>query len=188
MYRALWYFLIYAFLGWCAEVCFAAANEGKFVNRGFLNGPVCPIYGFGMLLVIHYLTPLQDKPLILFAGSVFLTSLIELVGGWILKKLFHQAWWDYSDVPFNLGGYVCLKFSLLWGLGCMLVMDLVQPLVVTLVGVAVGLAGRVCLATLLLLLGIDAAATVQSIAKLNRQLRQLDDIAAKLKEISNEIG
>lgn len=102
-YDLLWYFTIYSFLGWCSEVIFATVTTGKFVNRGFLNGPVCPIYGFGMSLVLLVLLPFSDNIPLLFIGGALLTSAIELVGGWALKKFFHTTWWDYSNQPFTLG-------------------------------------------------------------------------------------
>ena len=117
VYQLLWYFFIYAVLGWCVEVIFCTATTGQWVNRGFLNGPLCPIYGFGMVIVLLCLTPLQGSLPLLFLGSFLLTSALELVTGFVLKKAFHTTWWDYSDQPFNLGGYVCLGFSLAWGLG-----------------------------------------------------------------------
>ena len=70
LYRLIWIFFIYAFLGWCTEVSYAALVTGKFVNRGFLNGPVCPVYGFGVVIVLSCLTPLADNLLLLFLGSV----------------------------------------------------------------------------------------------------------------------
>lgn len=126
-YEYLAFFVIYAFLGWCAEVIFNAINTGHFVNRGFLSGPVCPIYGFGMVIIVFCLTPLQKNWLLLFFGSMFLTSALEWITGYVLKKVFHTSWWDYSNQPFNLGGYICLRFSILWGLGCVMVMDLIHP-------------------------------------------------------------
>ncbi len=76
------YFFIYAFLGWCTEVVYAALNEGKFINRGFLNGPYCPIYGFGVIAVVNLLTPIHENPFLLFLGSVFVTSAILRVLYW----------------------------------------------------------------------------------------------------------
>ena len=128
-YSYLWYFFIYAFLGWCAEVVFAAAQKGTFVNRGFLNGPLYPIYGVGLVAVVALLAPVQDSLGLLYLGAVLLTSAIELVTGFLMEKLFHQRWWDYSTMPFNIGGYVCLLFSLIWGLACVLIVDVVHPLV-----------------------------------------------------------
>ena len=126
-YEVAWIFVIYAFLGWCTEVAYAALDTGKFVNRGFLNGPVCPVYGCGVLVVIVVLTPLKENFLILFAGSFLLTSIIEFITGFLLEKLFHNQWWDYSNEHFNICGYVCLKFSILWGIACTLIMDVIHP-------------------------------------------------------------
>ena len=117
LYQIFAYFLIYSCLGWCLEVIYAAVTTGKLINRGFLNGPVCPIYGFGMVIVLFALTPLSHNLLLLYLGGVILPSALELVGGWALYKLYHTRWWDYSDYPFNIGGYICLEFSLLWGVG-----------------------------------------------------------------------
>ena len=85
-YQLLWYFFIYAFLGWCLEVVFCTVNSGQWVNRGFLNGPVCPIYGFGMLALLFALTPLLDNNLLLFVGGVIIPSAIELAGGWQIGR------------------------------------------------------------------------------------------------------
>ena len=106
LYEIFWYFVIYAVLGWVVEVCFCSIKTGSFVNRGFLNGPVCPIYGFGMVAVLVCLWPLRNSMLVLYVGAVVLTSALELTTGWVLKKLFHTSWWDYSDMRFNLGGYI----------------------------------------------------------------------------------
>lgn len=127
LYEIIWIFFIYAFLGWCTEVAYAALDIGKFVNRGFLNGPCCPVYGFGVLIVVGILTPLKDNLLILFTGSVLLTTVLEYITGWILEKAFHNKWWDYSDKPFNVKGYICLKFSILWGLACTFIMVALHP-------------------------------------------------------------
>ena len=93
-YHLLWFFFVYAFLGWCAEVGYAATKTGKFVNRGFLNGPWCPVYGFGVVIVLGCLAPLSGNLPLLFLGSVALTSALEWLTGFVLEKLFHQRWWD----------------------------------------------------------------------------------------------
>lgn len=128
-YEVVWIFLIYAFIGWCTEVSYATLDVGKFVNRGFLNGPYCPIYGIGVLVVVVILTPLKNSLLILFIGSFVLTSVLEYITGYVLEKVFHNKWWDYSDKPFNIKGYVCLKFSILWGLACSFIMLVIHPIV-----------------------------------------------------------
>ena len=118
IYRILWYFAVYAVLGWCVEVIYCTVKIGKAVNRGFLNGPVCPVYGFGMLAICKAvdLLPMESMGEIrfvpLFLAGMVLASLVELIAGWSLFHLFHTRWWDYSDRPFNIGGYVCLQMSL----------------------------------------------------------------------------
>lgn len=181
-------FFIYAFLGWCAEVAFAACKEGRFVNRGFLNGPICPIYGFGVVGVALLLRPLNENLPLLFVGSMIVTTLIEYLTGLILEKVFHTRWWDYSDMPLNIGGYVCLLFSLMWGVACVAILRLVYPLTERLVNwlpnaAVIALAsvfGAVTLA--------DIAATVAAIRKLDEHLKRLTELAAEIHTLSDGIG
>ena len=92
LYQILAFFLIYSCLGWCLEVIYAAVSTGQLVNRGFLNGPVCPIYGFGMIIVLFTLSPLADNLLLLYIGGVILPSVLELAGGWgALQALPHPV-------------------------------------------------------------------------------------------------
>lgn len=188
LYFLLFYFIIYAFLGWCTEVVYAAITTGEFVNRGFLNGPVCPIYGFGIAAIVAFLTPVSNNPALLFAGSTIITSVIELITGWILEKAFHTRWWDYSDVPFNIGGYICLKFSLAWGLACVLIMDIIHPVIHDLILKIDFETGKIILSVAFAAIAVDCVATVQSVLKLNRQLKKINYIASKIKALSDDIG
>ena len=134
IYTILEYFLVFSFLGWCVEVAYQAVSKGLVVNRGFLNGPVCPIYGFGVLAVFFLLQITGDgefyeqNALKVFIFGVVLATAVELFGGWILDKAFHARWWDYSDRPFNLNGYICLQFSIIWGMSVLLVVRAVYPI------------------------------------------------------------
>ena len=188
IYHLLWFFFVYAFLGWCAEVGYAATKTGKFVNRGFLNGPWCPVYGFGVVIVLGCLEPLSGNLPLLFLGSVALTSALEWLTGFALEKLFHQRWWDYSDEPFNLTGYICLRFSLMWGFACLFVVKLLHPTVVLAVDLLPRPLGWVLLAGLCAALGVDLAATVSAIARLNRRLVLLDELAGRIREASDDLG
>lgn len=188
MYQFLWIFFVYAFLGWCTEVSYAALRTGKFVNRGFLNGPVCPIYGCGVVVVLVGLTPLKGNFVLLFLGSVVLTSVLELATGFVLEKLFRQRWWDYSDKPFNLGGYICLEFSIMWGFACLFVVDILHPSIEFFIHLIPHTLGWVLLGLFSAAMAVDLAATVRTIAKLNRQLDQIDQLARRLKTASNEFG
>ena len=188
LYKTLWIFFVYAFLGWCGEVSYAALHTGKFVNRGFLNGPVCPIYGVGAVAVLAALEPLRENALLLFLGAVALTTGLEGLTGLLLEKLFHQRWWDYSGEPFNLGGYVCLRFSLYWGLACLFVTELIHPTVLWCIEALPRTAGWALLALFAAVMAVDLAATVSTIARMNRQLSQLDELAGRLRELSGDLG
>ena len=188
MYPLLWLFFIYAFLGWCTEVSYAALKSGRFINRGFLNGPVCPVYGCGAVIVLWVLEPLRGNLLLLFLGSVALTSLLEWLTGFVLERLFHQRWWDYSQEPFNLNGYICLRFSIAWGLACLFVVKLVHPSVLWCIRTIPHPVGVGLLILFSVTMAVDLAATVRTIARINRQLSQLDELAAGIKEMSNELG
>ena len=183
-----WIFVIYAFVGWCCEVAFAAVKSGTFVNRGFLTGPVCPIYGFGMLIVALLLTPLANSWLLLFVGAVVLTSLLELVTGFVLERFFHQKWWDYSAFRGNIGGYICPQFSLLWGVACVAVMKVVQPLVMRLIDAFPHLVGIILLCVTDVLFALDLTMTVVTLCKLQARFRRLEEFETRMRRISDELG
>lgn len=110
-----WLFFFYSFIGWCIEVCAAAVQHRKFVNRGFVAGPLCPIYGFGAILFEIFLPELTEDPFFLFLGGFVLASLLEYFTGMFFEKVYKKKLWDYSRFRYNVGGYICLPFSLLWG-------------------------------------------------------------------------
>ena len=188
IYNIMWYFFIYALLGWCTGVSFFAVKTGKFVNRGFLNGPVCPVYGFGLVIIIMALTPLKDNLLLLFVGSVVITSSLEFVTGWALEKIFHTRWWDYTNNKFNLCGYICLGFSIIWGLAATAVMKIIQPLIETAVGVIPTVLGWALLGVFSVCIVCDLIATVTTIHNMQKNLRALTAMAAEIHEISDKIG
>ncbi len=185
LYQVFAYFLIYSCLGWCLEVIYAAVTTGQLVNRGFLNGPVCPIYGFGMVIVLFALTPLSHSLLLLYLGGVILPSALELVGGWALYKLYHTRWWDYSDYPFNIGGYICLEFSLLWGVGTLIVMKLVHPIIADAVALIPPLVGLILMFLLYGIYAADTIATAFAASDLARDLDALEKVADSMHAVSD---
>ena len=185
LYQVFAYFLIYSCLGWCLEVIYAAVTTGQLINRGFLNGPVCPIYGFGMVIVLFALTPLSHSLLLLYLGGVILPSALELVGGWALYKLYHTRWWDYSDDPFNIGGYICLEFSLLWGVGTLIVMKLVHPIIADAVALIPPLVGLVLMFLLYAIYAADTIATAFAASDLARDLDALEKVADSMHAVSD---
>lgn len=182
------YFPAYAFLGWCLEVVYASVNTGKFVNRGFLNGAVCPIYGFGAVLFILFLKPIANHLLLLFLASVLIASLLELVGGYILEKLFHMRWWDYSKEPFNIGGFICLKFSLMWGLAGVFLVKIIQPMIASVLRHLPTTPVVILIILFYLLLITDFIITVIAIAHLNRDLKQVHELSRMIRRGSDTLA
>jgi uncharacterized membrane protein len=134
IYNLLLYYVIYSFLGWCVEVAYAYKNQKKFVNRGFLNGPFCPIYGACILSIIILLSNFKSNLFNLLIIATFFTSIIEYLTGFLLEKIFKTKYWDYTDDPFNLNGRICLHFSLMWGAASVAVVRLIHPIVASLLG------------------------------------------------------
>lgn len=188
IYQALWIFIIYAFLGWCSEVAFAAVNKGKFVNRGFLNGPVCPIYGVGMLIVVLCLWSLRDRPLLLFLGSALLTTALEFVTGFVLERFFHDKWWDYSDMPFNIKGYVCLKFTILWGLAASFIIGAIHRFIYMLIEKTPFVLGAILLAVFSAAFIADFIVTLTALVKLPKKLKAMAEAERALRAVSDKIG
>ena len=177
MPEILWIFPLYSFLGWCLEVIYAAVKTGKFVNRGFLNGGLCPIYGVGAVVLIPLLQPISYSLPLLFLGAVVIASLLELVGGFLLKQLFHISWWDYSERRFNVGGYICLHFSLIWGIFGVILVRVIQPPLAYLASHVPLPLLTVILVLFYVYFVIDVTITVLSVRNLNRDLQEITRLA-----------
>ena len=197
-YHIFQYFLIYSFLGWCTEVAYAAVCEGRVVNRGFLNGPVCPIYGFGILAVFGTINTGLSRfgtgssytnLLLIFMCGMALTTMIELLGGWALDKIFHARWWDYSNRPFNFHGYICLQFSLLWGIGIVLVVEVLHPLIAaTFDRILPETVGWPLMYFLYIVYAADTMLSVMIMVGLNKRLAELDEMQKKMRVVSNTLS
>ena len=183
----MWLFFIYGFAGWCVEVIFHAANKGIFINRGFLIGPICPIYGYGLVAVILALTPIKDNVFLVYIGSVIICSVFELIVGWASEKFMHTRLWDYTDNAFNIGGYVCLKFSLLWGVGCICILYIFHPMAMKLVYLIEAIPrthGNIMLCIISAAFLCDLGITAVNAFKLDAHMRAIDDVAKALEKVS----
>ncbi len=130
---SLWYlivlFIVYSFFGWVSEVIYCFFLTGRWINRGFLHGPLCPIYGFGGLLVIFALQPFRANVALVFIAAIVITTVLEYLTSWVLEKLFSTRWWDYSNYSFNFEGRVCLRNSLLFGVMSVVAVEFIHPAV-----------------------------------------------------------
>ena len=114
LYHIINWFFIYSFLGWVWETFYVSIKHGEFINRGFINGPFCTIYGFGAISVYLILKPIEDNLLFLFLGGIVVATLLEYITAVLMESIFHTSWWDYSDNKFNFQGRICWSIS---GLG-----------------------------------------------------------------------
>jgi uncharacterized membrane protein len=142
-------FLIYSFGGYIMEVLICSFEQKHWVNRGFLFGPICPIYGVGALLVVWGLSRYYDNPVIIFVLGTIITSGVEYYTSYIFEKIFNNKWWDYSDRPDSLNGRICLGNCLGFGVGSLLIIYLFNPLIKMFIGMfsakTIIIGGTVCL-------------------------------------------
>ena len=187
LFEVVCFFLIYSFIGWVTEVIYHAVTLGKIMNRGFLNGPVCPVYGFGMTAVLFVFSKVPaDNPLVIFIIGVILTTTIELVAGWALYTFFHARWWDYSSMPLNLNGYICPAFSIIWGLAVLAVVRIAHPglraITVDLIPYKILLPGTIILTVIM---AVDCTVTAATLIGLNKKLTELDKISKAMRDNSD---
>lgn len=123
-------FIIYAFLGWLMEIIWTFINSKKIVNRGFLIGPYCPIYGVGCLLLITLLDKYKNDIVVLFIMSIIICSILEYITSYIMEKLFKARWWDYSNYKFNLNGRICARTMIPFGILGVLVVYFLNPFII----------------------------------------------------------
>ena len=191
--------MIYSIIGWMIEVSYHAVTMGKVVNRGFLNGPLCPVYGSGVLMVLMVVdlcgewfgfeTDLSRAKVIeLFIIGIIFATLIELIAGFLLDQLFHARWWDYRDRRFNLNGYICLEFSIYWGLGIAFVLRVIQPVFENIVSSIPVRISWILLSAFYIIFMVDIILTVLTILKLNKQLEKMRDMEAAIQKLSGSMS
>lgn len=184
VYQLAFFFFIYSFAGWCIEVCCAAIQKRKFVNRGFVNGPLCPIYGSGAVLFAVFLPELKEAPFFLFLAGAILASILEFTTGALLEKLFHRKWWDYSNIRWNYEGYVCLPFSLGWGVCAVVLNMFLNPLLVKLLRIMPKLLMVIIMIALTVALVLDTVGTTLAIRGLQKKQVQLAEFTEGVSQVS----
>lgn len=120
------FFYIYCFFGWIIESTYVSVCTGNWINRGFMRGPVIPIYGTGAVIVLFAVIPFRTSPILVFIVGTVVASILEFVTGFVMERIYKVRYWDYSDKPFNLCGYICLFNSLCWGVLSILLIYLVH--------------------------------------------------------------
>ncbi len=181
------YFLIYSFIGWGCEVIYCSIPKKAFVNRGFLNGPICPVYGFGAIFIISFLYSFKDNIVELFLLAVLLTSTLEYVTSVILESLFNTKWWDYSNNDFNINGRVCLLNSTLFGLLSVILVQVVHPYIKNIIDNIPEDYKLIFIYILVVILFIDIVITINGLIRLQGKLKLLSTINADLRNLNAKI-
>jgi len=179
-------FLTYSFIGWVCEVIYCSVPSKKFINRGFLRGPYCPIYGFGAIAVINFLTPFSEKPILVYVLAVIITSLLEYVTGYLLERVYHLKWWDYSNYKFNIHGKVVLHNSLIFGALSLITIYFLNPILLNTISKLPLRVLNVISLVLLSIFLIDNIISTLNTLKLSANLSKLHLIADEIKEKTSE--
>ena len=126
-------YFIYSIIGWFLEVGLAFYEHKKFINRGFLIGPYCPIYGVGCLLLTILLSKYINEPGVIFAFSIFICATLEYLTSYLMEKIFKLRWWDYSNMKFNINGRICLETLIPFGIIGVLVVKYISPFFINMI-------------------------------------------------------
>ena len=183
------HFFIYSIIGWILEVIYCKILDGKFYNRGFLNGPYCPIYGFGAIFIVLLLKRFSFFPPLVFVLGFLLTSTLEYITSFLMEKIFNAKWWDYSKEKFNINGRVCLKNSIMFGLLSLILIYGLDPVITKLIDlIKIDYLSKI--ATLLsALILLDLNITIMEFINIKEKLMDLKnytDTLIKEKNIFNE--
>lgn len=172
------FFIIYCFLGWIWETCYVSAKQKKFVNRGFLHGPVIPIYGFAAMTVLFATMPFKDNLLLVFISGFLAASALELVTGITMEAIFGVRYWDYRRYPLNIRGYVSLPTSTVWGLFSILMVRFIHLPVDRLVMSLSPLADQMITIFLIAGLSFDFALSAREALDLKELLARVAELTA----------
>lgn len=176
-YVFLWV-LLYSFLGWVYESIVVSCQQRRLVNRGFLMGPLCPIYGVGAVGAALVLSPVRNPVLLFLVGAV-LASVFEYATSWAMERLFDARWWDYSQYPFNLHGRICLFGAVIFGAFAVIVVHWTQPLVESFTDLVPVPAVHVIAAVCFALLVADMTATLAGMSGFMQRVERFGQIAAE---------
>lgn len=174
------YFILYSFLGWVMETCYCSIMERRLVPRGFLYGPICPIYGGGVTLMILFFTPLKKNLVLFYIVAVVVMTSWEYFVGWLLETTTHVKYWDYSQYRFNLQGRVCLWVALTWGVLSYVVIFFIHPPIQAKVeSLPIWLEFMLC-GAFLALLSVDATLTIRNLVLVAMHVESVTQLGQEL--------
>lgn len=183
IYEIIAMFFVYSFIGWIWECLYVWVKDGKLYNRGFLTGPIIPIYGLGGVGIVIGLGDLRDNLVLLFFSGIFLCTLLEYLTAVICEKCFKTKLWDYTDMKFNFQGRICLAASIMWGVMSVLLINFIQPVIESKIMSIPRDIRLIFSSSALTLLIIDIIASIISMYNLKDKIHEFMDIDSKLREI-----
>lgn len=181
------YFIIYSVLGWIMESIVRSVSEKKIINTGFLNGPCCPIYGIGAIIMFLFLNSFENKPILLFFLAITILTLWEYLVGVLLEKLFHTKYWDYSNQNFNFQGRICLVNSICWGVLGVLFTKYIHPFVENIISKIDKniLVYSITIFTIVFL--VDMVVSVINVKNIKTTLDKIEEMNKEIKEKLKEL-
>lgn len=168
-------FMIYSFLGWIVEIIDSLIGEKKLVNRGFLIGPYCPIYGFGTVAILTLLKDYDNHPVALFINAIVICSILEYFTSYIMEKVFKARWWDYSNRRFNINGRICLETMIPFGLAVIIVWYLINPLILKMINLIPNNISSIIAIILAIVLIIDVLVSLNAIYGYKTTIKKISD-------------
>lgn len=186
-------FLLYSFIGWVVETIYCMIIDKKFVNRGFMIGPVCPIYGVGCLLIIIFLNKYKEDPVILFCMAVIVCSILEYFTSYIMEKIFKTRWWDYSQKKFTINGRICLDISIAFGVLGLLLTYIVNPFMIDIINMIDGTLLKIITTFFFIIFLVDLFVSARIIYKIksvdvSSVKDQTEEMSEKVKEVLKSKG
>ena len=176
-------FTMFSLVGWISEVLYVGIfHEHKFVNRGFLHGPLCPVYGFGGLVILILPASLYNTWIPLFFSSMVMCTLVEYFVSWIMEKMFHARWWDYSHYKLNIKGRVCLLNSVLFGFLGVGVIHFVYPQMLNFLNWLGDFVIQVSSDMIAVVLAVDIVATVRKLVDFSATMEKIKTFGESLKD------
>lgn len=185
-------FLIYSFIGWIMEVGCKLVERKKIINRGFLIGPYCPIYGSGAILITLLLKNFINQPVLLFITAIVICGILEYLTSYLMEKIFHLRWWDYSRRKFNINGRICLNTIIPFGILGMVIMYIANPFFFKLLYAIPAIGLNIIFYILLVIFFVDSIISLTTIlgirkttVKVSNENREdnTEEITKKVKEI-----
>ena len=175
------FIIIYSFCGWVIESISKSIEERQLVNSGFLNGPICPIYGLGAMIMIFVLGNLKDKIILLFLAAFVLLTIWEYVVGIFLEKVFKTKYWDYSDFKFNFQGRICLKNSIYWGVLGVIFIQFIHPFVSNIVNIIPTISLTYVITIIYSILVVDIAFSISTYTNMEATMQKINEMGENIK-------